>query len=143
MKIKSSLSHKMAAPGGRTVAEALAQAEKGLACHREAGMDTMCNLLGWLELAVATRAPESEREVYRVAAELLDMAGFFDTGPFYKANFSLCEIADRMQTANVWDWPSVAVHVQAMRLILTDGCKDTVTSTTLLRGLAAVTQRMG
>ncbi len=59
-RIKSSLSRKMAAPGGRTVAEALAAAEKGLECHREAGMVTICSLLGWLEMAAATRAAESE-----------------------------------------------------------------------------------
>lgn len=142
-KIRSNLARKMSVPGGRTVAEALAQADKGLESHREAGMVTIGKRLIALEAAVAARSPGSEPDIYRVAAELLDMAGFFDTGPLYKASFSLCDIADRMQTANVWDWPSIAVHVQAMRLILTDGCKDSATSTTILQGLAAVAQKVG
>lgn len=143
VKIKSSLSKKMAVPGGRTVAEALAKAESGLDSHREAGLATMADRLAWLEAAVTARAPDSGAEVYRVAADLLDMAGFFDTGPFYKATFSLCDIADRMLTAETWDWPSIAVHVRAMRLILGDGCQSNATSETILLGLAAVAQRWG
>ncbi len=141
-KISTSLSRKMAKPGGRTVAEALKLADQGLEGHREAGMATLAERLAWLEKAVAERSPTDTGDIYRVAAELLDMAGFFETGPLYKAAFSLCDIADRMQTANTWDWPSIAVHVQAMRLILADGCKETTTSTTILQGLAAVAQRV-
>lgn len=143
VKIKSSLSKKMAVPGGRTVAEALARAESGLDSHREAGLATMADRLAWLETTVAARTPDSGAEVYRVAAELLDMAGFFETGPFYQATFSLCDIADRMQTAGTWDWPSIAVHVRAMRLILSAGCQSNTTSETILQGLASVAKRAG
>ena len=141
VKIRSSLSRKMAVPGGRTVAEALAQAEKGLEGHREAGLATMAARLAWLEAAVSAKTADSAGEVYRVAAELLDMAGFFETGPFYVATFSLCEIADRMQTAGTWDWPSVAVHAGAMRLIMADGCRDSENARTILQGLTAVAQK--
>ena len=71
------------------------------------------------------------------------MAGFFETGPLYKATFSLCDIADRMQTADTWDWPSSRGPCRAMRLIMTDDCRDSVTSATILQGLAAVAQRIG
>lgn len=143
VRIKSSLSKKMAVPGGRTVAEALSKAQAGVTSHRQAGLATMADQLAWLEATVAARTPDSGAAVYRVAAELLDMAGFFETGPFYQATFSLCEIADRMQTAGTWDWPSIAVHVRAMQLILSDGCRTNAMSETILQGLASVTQRAG
>ena len=138
VSIRSSLSRKMAVPGGRTVAEALERAEKGLESHREAGLVTMGLKLAWLEAAVASRAADSTGEIYRVAADLLDMAGFFETGPFYEATFSLCDIADRMQAAGSWDWPSTEVHVRSMRLIMADGCRESEPSRTVLKGLLAV-----
>lgn len=139
---KSSLSRKMAVPGGRTVQEAIALAEKGLEGHREAGLASIASLLVQLEEATALRAPDSHSAIYSLAAELLDMAGFFETGPLYTATFSLCDIADRMQADGAWDWPSVAVHVGAMRLIISDGCQANATSEAVLDGLDAVRKRI-
>lgn len=139
---KSSLSRKMAVPGGRTVQEAIALAEKGLEGHREAGLARIASLLVQLEEATALRGPDSHATIYSLAAELLDMAGFFETGPLYTATFSLCEIADHMQADDTWDWPSIAVHVGAMRLILSDGCQANATSEAVLDGLDAVRKRM-
>jgi len=139
---KSSLSRKMAVPGGRTVQDALDLAEKGLESHREAGMVKIASLLIQLEEATARRAEDSQGLIYVLAADLLDLAGFFETGPLYRATFSLCDIADRMQIDTVWDWPSVAVHVGAMRLIMADGCQSSATSEAVLQGLDAVRKRI-
>ncbi|MBB5747700.1 chemotaxis protein CheE [Brevundimonas variabilis] len=139
---KSSLSRKMARPGGRTVQEAIDMAEKGLESHREAGIAKMTSLLVQLEEATALRSAESQVAIYALAADLLDLAGFFETGPLYTATFSLCDIADRMQVDGTWDWPSVAVHVGAMRLIMSDGCQANKTSETVLQGLEAVRLRI-
>lgn len=140
-KIKSSLARKMAAPGGRTVAEAISRADAGLESHREEGMRALAISLAGLETACLAREPGSEPHVYEQAAALLDMAGFFDTGPLYAAAFSLCEVSDRMIAAETWDWPSAAVHVRALRLILTDGCQEGESSRLILEGLAAIALR--
>ena len=134
----SSLSRKMAAPGGRTVQEALDLAQKGLETHREAGVAKMASLLAQLEDATAKKNIDSQGAIYPLAADLLDLAGFFETGPFYKATFSLCDIADRMQVEGVWDWRSVAVHVGVMRLIMSEGCRSTAISEAVLQGIGAV-----
>ena len=139
---KSSLSRKMARPGGRTVAEALDLAEKGLESHREAGMAKMASLLVQLEEVTAQRGADSQTAIYALAADLLDLAVFFETGPLYKATFSLCDIADRMHVDHTWDWPSIAVHVGAMRLIMVEGCQTNTTSETVLQGLEAVRMRI-
>ena len=138
LKIKTSLSRQMAQPGGRSLAEIERRANERLDRHREDVMVTVAGTITELELIAAVAAPGSEPQVYQLASSLLDTAGFFDTGPLYDAGYSLCDVADRMQTNNAWSWPSVGVHVQAMRLILTAGCKTDATSDALLAGLRSV-----
>lgn len=140
-RTRSALSRKMAVPGGRTVEEALALAEKGLNSHREAGMSEISGLLTQLETASAEQPAGRQADIYQLAAQILDLAGFFETGPFYKATFSLCDIADRMQADGAWDWPSIGVHVGAMRLILSEDCQTNAMSETILSGLEAVRLR--
>lgn len=138
LKIKTSLARQMAQPGGRTVADVERRANERLERHREDVMITVAGTVTELELVAAAAAPGSEPQVYRLASSLLDTAGFFDTGPLYDAGYSLCDVADRMQTNGVWSWPTVGVHVQAMRLILTGGCKADAVSDALLAGLRSV-----
>lgn len=139
-KTKSSLAYKMAVPGGRTVAAAVAAAELALASHRDEGMAQIGLTLGRLEAACDARDPAAQASVYDLAAALLDLAGFFETGPLFPAAFSLCDLSDRMMTDNVWTWPSITVHVHAMRLLLADDCKESTASTLLLQGLAALSR---
>ena len=137
LKIKTTLARQMAQPGGRTVADIERRANERLDRHRDDVMITVAGTITELE-RVAAAAPGSELQVYQLASSRLDTAGFFDTGPLYDAGYSLCDVADRMQTNNAWSWPSVGVHVQAMRLILTAGCKTDATSDALLAGLRSV-----
>lgn len=139
-KTRSSLACKMAVPGGRTVAEALAAADLGLAGHRDEGMAQIGLILGRLEAACDGRDEAAQASVYDLAAALLDLAGFFETGPLFRAAFSLCDLSDRMITNADWAWPSITVHVHAMRLILTDDCKESASSILLLQGLAALSR---
>lgn len=138
LKIKTSLARQMAQPGGRALADVERRANERLERHREDVMTTVAGTVTELELVCMTKASGSEPEVYRLASSLLDLAGFFDTGPLYDAGYSLCDVADRMQTNGVWSWPAVGVHVQAMRLILTGGCKADAASDALLLGLRSV-----
>lgn len=136
-RYKSNLARKMAEPGGKLIDDALNAAESGLESHREAAMQSLGVMLTDLDATCARRA---QGEVYGQAAALLDMAGFFDTGPLYQAVFSLCEISDSM-AEGMWDWPSVEVHLRAIRMILASDCRVSENATVLLEGLAAVRQR--
>ncbi|MGH7028167.1 chemotaxis protein CheE [Brevundimonas sp.] len=138
LKVKTTLARQMAQPGGRTVAEVERRANERLERHRDDVMTTVAGTVTELELVCMAAAPGSEPDVYRLASSLLDTAGFFDTGPLYDAGYSLCEIADRMQASGAWSWPSVQVHVRAMRLILTGGCKADAATEALLTGLRSV-----
>ncbi|KQY85029.1 hypothetical protein [Brevundimonas sp. Root1423] len=140
-KYRTNLARKMSAPGGRSVADAVARADTGLEQHRAAAMAALVDRVAALEAACAAQGPGSERGVYDQAAALLDMAGFFDTGPLYAAAFSLCELSDRMIETGAWTWPSVAVHVRALRLILADDCRETEQAALILEGLSTILRR--
>ena len=136
-KHQSTLAKKMAVPGGKPIDGALRAAETALETHKEAAMQTLDDTLSGLEACLATRDRDP---IYVRAAAMLDMAGFFDTGPLHPAVFSLCEISDPAG-GHVWDWPSVEVHLRALRFILGDGCRSTESSRVLLEGLASVRHR--
>jgi hypothetical protein len=132
----------MARPGGRTMAEAVRAADAGLDSHREEGMRSLSTTLARLEAACIEQDEAAEAVVYELASAFADMAGFFDTGPLYAAAFSLCETSDRMTAGGCWQWPSVHVHVRALRLILAADCRPTETSRVLLEGLASIVARL-
>ncbi|RZJ24742.1 MAG: chemotaxis protein CheE [Brevundimonas sp.] len=137
-KIKSTLAKQLSRPGGRTIADAQRLAETGLQSHKADVMGDLGRLIGQLETLCVERAPPGQARVYVLASALVDMAGFFDTGPLYTAGYSLCDLSDRMQTGGAWNWPAVEVHVKALRLILAGGCKVGAESDVLLAGLRSV-----
>jgi len=124
------------------MAEAVRAAEAGVEGHREEAMRSLAATLGELESVCAGRDSGAERRIYELASAFADMAGFFDTGPLYAAAFSLCESSDRMIAGDCWQWPSIEVHVRAMRLIFTAGCEYNEASHVLLEGLASVVERL-
>lgn len=141
-KTTSSLAKKMAEPGGRTIGDALRLADAGVERHRDEGLQTIAATLSRLEALCVGRPEGRETEIYDEAAALLDMAGFFNTGPLHTAVFSLCDISDRMIGRSTWDWPSVEVHVRSIRLILAGGCQDDESARSIIVGLAAVSGRI-
>jgi hypothetical protein len=141
-KVKTNLSKQVSCPGGRTISSAVARATAALDGHRDKAMQTVEETVCSLEEICGSQPVGSERRVYDLATVLLDLSGFFDTGPLYPAAYSLCEISDRMLDAEAWDWPSVEVHVRALRFVLADGCRSGGMAETILAGLRSVTERM-
>ncbi len=139
-KVKSTLARQMQDPGGRQVRDLERQATAQLETHRDDAMTTVAGTLGLLELLCAEMPADGGPRVYALASSIVDLAGFFDTGPLFEAAYSLCEISDRMIQAQAWHWPSVQVHAQALRLILAGGCRTGRTSDALLAGLRSITQ---
>lgn len=136
-KHQSSLAKKMALPGGRPVLSVLDAAQAVLETHRAAAMKSLQDNLTSLEQAYAARDRD---QIYSRALAMLDIAGFFETGPLHPAAFSLCDISEPAGE-HVWDWPSVEVHLRALRFILADDCRSTENSTVILEGLASVRSR--
>lgn len=138
VKVVSSLSKKMAEPGGLTVAAIERRAQERLLGHKQDAMRSVEQAVAELEKRTAGDLPDADPELYRIASSMLDLAGFFDTGPLYDAGYSLCELLDVMQGKGQWSAQAVQVHVRALRLILKDNYQLTPHSTALLEGLRAV-----
>ncbi len=117
LKVKSSLSRQLARPGGRTVAEAERLADAALQTHREDAFGELGDLVRRLERHCAEPTPAGEAEVYALAVQIIDLAGFFATGAFYDAAYSLCDLSDRSRGTGRWSWDAVRVHVDALRLL--------------------------
>lgn len=135
----STLAEQMRRPGGRTIAAALSAADAAVEARRAAAMASLQADLGGLQALAARRDAADAAEVYARAAALLDLAGFFDTGPLYEAAYSLCDLCERMHGAETWRWPPVEAHLQALARILADDCRRDAASEALLAGLRTLT----
>lgn len=140
-KIRSTLSRQLQAPGGRKVRDLEREATEALESHRDEAMATVAETLTALDALCAEASPETGPRVYALASSIVDVAGYFDTGPLFDAAYSLCEVSDRMIQAQAWRWPPVRVHVQALRLILANDCRAGRTSETLLDGLRSISNK--
>jgi len=138
VKVVSSLSKKMAEPGGLTVADIERRSKERLWSHKADAMRSVEAAVAELEQRVGVGADRPDEAFYLTASKMLDVAGFFDTGPLYDAGYSLCELLDVMQTSGQWNGDSVRVHVRALRMILNAGCETTPQSASLLSGLKAL-----
>ena len=139
-KVKSSLARQLQDPGGKLVKDAQRQAGEALEMHRDGTMATIAANLDALDALCSAAAADGGPRVYAFASSVVDLAGYFDTGPLFEAAYSLCEVSDRMIQAETWHWPSIQVHAQALRLILAGGCRVGQTSDALLAGLRSITQ---
>lgn len=142
VKYRTNLQRKMSSPGGRTLAEAVSRAEANVEARRERTMSVIADAVSALETACVERRADDGPRIYDLASGVVDMAGFFDTGPFHTAAFSLCEITARMNEAGRWDWPSVQVHVRALRMMLQDGFQENEGTRAVLEGLETLCRRI-
>ena len=138
LKIKSPLARQIHEPGGRTIRDAEMRANQELEVHRAPAMAAIAAALDELEAISAEASPDAGPRVYATASRIIDVGGYFDTGPLHDAVYSLCDVADRMIGAQMWHWPSVDVHLRAMRLILAGGCRRNRSNDMLLDGLKSV-----
>ena len=139
-KVKSRLARQLQDRSGGLVVDLERQATAHLETHRDDVMATVAETLKTLEALCAEAPDDAGRQVYALASSIVDVAGYFDTGPLFEAAYSLCKVSDRMIQAEVWHWPSVRVHAQALTLIFAGGCRVDRTSDTLLAGLRSVSE---
>lgn len=140
--IQTTLSKQMAKPGGRTIVDMERRANERLNRHKGDVMQAIAETITKLEALALAQSEASQAQVYLLASSLLDTGGFFDTGPLYDAGYSLCEASELMGLSGQWHWPSIEVHVRALRLILTNDCKADATSDALMQGLAAIVAKV-
>lgn len=133
-----SITRKMRAPGGMTLAAALERAEQALEDVRascvtaiDAKIDRLVHLAG---------AGAIGDEMYDLAGEVFSEAGTFGLKEVSAAAHSLCELLS--SDAGAKARAAVNVHVDALRALRhPDVCDDDERRVAVLRGLQAVAAR--
>jgi hypothetical protein len=133
-------------PGGKTIAQALDDAQANLDELRGASLDLLRVKLEEIQ-ALGQRAETNPKAadveaLYALSGEVLDIAGLFGLPELGQAAFSLCELLDRLKSKNAWNWPAVQVHLHGL-LILADREKTPPEGrASVVEGLRQVCQRV-
>ena len=141
-KVRPAIADQIRLPGGKKVGEAVAAADAALDDQRASAVEGLVQGVERLEALCRERSDDGFALVYPIAAHLAGTAGFFETGPFYRAVYSLCELTEKLGAAGRRDWSSVEVHVKALRLILTTGFDDGPEARAMLDGLSSLVRRV-
>jgi hypothetical protein len=141
-KVRPNIADQIRLPGGKKVGDAVAAADAALDDQRASAVEGLTQGVERLEVLCRERSDSGFASVYPIAATLAGTAGFFETGPFYKAVYSLCELTEKLTAAGRCDWSSVDVHIRALRLILTTGFEDGPPARAMLDGLSALVRRV-
>ena len=110
-------------PGGKTIAQALDDAQANLDEIRAESLDLLRAKLE--EIQALGRKNEKDpkagdlQHLYELSSEVLDIAGLFGLPELGQAALSLCELIDRLKSRKAWNWPAVQVHLHGL-LILAD-----------------------
>ena len=135
------------APGGKTLAQALDDAEQNLEAIRDASLDVLRSKLAEIQALAQKRQASPDdgaiQGIYALSSEVLDIAGMFGMAELGQAAFSLCELLDRFGARKSWNWPAVQVHLRGL-LILADPDKiPPQARQSVVDGLRQVCERMG
>jgi len=110
-------------PGGKTIAQALDDAQANLEEIRAASLDVLRAKLEEIQALGKKNEKDPKAsdldDLYALSGEVLDIAGLFGLPELGQAAFSLCELIDRLKAKKAWNWPAVQVHLHGL-LILAD-----------------------
>ncbi|HEY4029989.1 MAG TPA: hypothetical protein VGM25_06570 [Caulobacteraceae bacterium] len=133
-------------PGGKTIAQALDDAQANLDEIRGESLDLLEAKLDEIQ-AVARRNENNPsaadlETLYALSGEVLDMAGLFGLPELGHAALSLCDLLDRLKAKKTWSWPAVQVHLHGL-LVLADPDKTPPEGRqSVVEGLRQVCQRV-
>ncbi|WP_269715608.1 chemotaxis protein CheE [Caulobacter sp. NIBR2454] len=110
--------------GGIRANEAIARAEAGVEQFREESLKTIGEIMAQLDERfgpTAERDGADFEELYTLVLRMIDVSGFVTHTGLDRSAVSLCTLVDTMAERGRWRWPAVDVHLDAMRLLWTQG----------------------
>lgn len=140
IKVKYRLSEQVAKPGGMTAELANERAMRELAALGGDARKAIGATIGRME-EMCKAQEASVDAVYDESTTVLDIAGMFNQRLLCDAAYSLCELTDRLRTVGRHDWPSIGIHVNALRLIWSKDKAVGPEMKTVVDGLWALTDR--
>jgi hypothetical protein len=133
-------------PGGKTIAEALDDAQANLEEIRLQSLDLLRGKIEEIQ-ALGKRAEKDPSEadiqgLYTLSSEVLDIAGLFGMPELGHAAFSLCELLDRLKSRKAWNWPAVQVHLHGLAILSDPDKTPPESRMSVVEGLRQVCQRV-
>lgn len=132
-------------PGGKTMAQAVEDAEKGLLTLAVPCRETLDRALTAVDqhLAAFLSAPSKAtgNALYREVNDIIGVAATVGLNDFDQAAYSLCDLLDRMQEADRWDRDAIRVHVQSLHLLRQPEALQDQSLKAVLEGLARVREK--
>ena len=133
-------------PGGKTIAQALDDAQSELEVLCGESLDVLRGKVEALQALgrekQAAASIDDIQTLYNLSSEVLDIAGLFGMDELGQAAFSLCELLDFLASHRAWNWPAVQVHLHGL-LMLADPAKTTPASrAAMVEGLRQVCARI-
>lgn len=140
IKVRYRLTEQVAKPGGMTAELANERALRELAALGGDARKAIGATIGRMEEMVKAKEATVDA-VYDESSTVLDIAGMFNQRILCDAAYSLCELTDRLRTGGRHDWPSIGIHVNALRLIWSKDKNVGPEMKTVVDGLWALTDR--
>lgn len=140
-KVKYKLSEQITREGGMTAAMATERAGREMKALEGQAREAVAATIESLDVLCKEQTATMDA-VYDLATAVLDVAGLYDQRLLCEAAYSLCEGADRLRSQSRVDWPSILVHVNAMKLICAAPPQQHASMKSLVDGLWAVVERL-
>ena len=114
---ENKLAKMISKPGGKTVDEAVSDAEANLASISDACLADIDRLIGVLTAAVASGKPEDDQILYVASREIAGLAAICSLPRLGEAAHSLCVLIDNSEAVGRPHREAVTVHVSTLQLM--------------------------
>jgi hypothetical protein len=144
LKVENKLAKMIDLPGGMTLADALARADRNLDTVKDDYLAVVDKRIVEIEsLAGFGRPPAASVErLYAASNEIVATAGVFGLTELGEAAYSFCELIDRLRTRDTWSSEAVAVHVSSLKLLRhPEAIENQGGTAAVLEGLRKVIER--
>ena len=147
IRVKNRLAAAVRAPGGKTIAEAVAGAEARLEDIKDDCLGSLDKILASMGELVENPNYLPREEVlsglYDLSNDIVGIAGVAGLGDMGKAAFSFCDLLDVFIEQGGWNAAAVEVHMNGLKLLRTMSDKiGEAGRAQILEGLFAVVKRI-
>lgn len=149
------LANALRKPGGVTLGEALARAERRLETVRDDCVAALDGKIEALAAIAAARDAAQAASAYAHASDIFSLSGTFGLKEFSEAAHSLCRLLDTCREKDGWSsaaargreadslmWQSVGVHIDALRTLRRpELSRDVAARAAVVEGLRRIAAR--
>jgi hypothetical protein len=144
--VPNKLREKLLKSGGARAVELLAKADANLTAMRPRCLNQITDLIAQIVAVYGQTNRKGDEDfdgLYKLSAKIIDVSAPVAELEIDRAAFSLCELVDRCEGLEQWDWPSIDVHIDALQLLRLDaGSLPPEAREKIFKGLHRVNQRL-